>query len=92
MPRLARGGDEHRRIRVGKVIDPAITAAMDVEIGVVAAAKGPPAHQRVVAPRSRLPDVHEIPHERHPPQHRMIMGRLMGIAPAPAFDFRPVFL
>ena len=59
---------------------------MDVEEGLIAGAFGAAAHQGGVAAAGRLPDVHKEPQARHLAQHRMVVGGLMRITPAPAFQ------
>ena len=62
---------------------------MDIGEGGLATACHLAAVEREIPARGGLPDVDEPRQEGHPPQHRVILPRLMRVAPAPAFDIRP---
>ena len=65
---------------------------MHVPVWLCPRALGASAHQGGVAAARGLADVHEEPQARHLAQNRMVMGRLMRIAPAPAFQiWAPAF-
>ena len=60
MAGLTCGGYEHRTVRVGEIIDPAIACAMDVFKRFWPAAAYTAAHQRIVAAACGLADIHKI--------------------------------
>ena len=86
VPRLPGRDHEDGTVGIGKVINAAIARPVDVQERVRTGAKRAPAHQRVIRPRGRLADVHEPVEHRHFAQNRVVMGRLMRIAPAQAFE------
>ena len=86
MAGLTCGGYEHRTVRVGEIIDPAIACAMDVFKRFWPAAAYTAAHQRIVAAACGLADIHKILKQEIVAQGRMVMRGLMCITPAQSFQ------
>ena len=89
---LAGRDDEDARVRVREVVDRPEAGGVDVAVGLRPVAGRLAAHQRVVAARGALADVHQELQHRHGAERLVQVHRLVRVAPAPALEPRAVGL